>query len=137
MLRTGGGLCGGPQSGLESLLSTASSCWRVCFCRVNRTDCAALTRNTETNYDRITAHAAAQPSSGVSTPPDPESEAIHGEKSAQQTTIATSTDFEAGVTSYPRKSYLQKLSLTGDKPRPNRMLEVFIAPFKGVRKVKA
>lgn len=85
----------------------------------------------ETNYDRVTTAAPAQPASGISTPSDPQAEGIQGEKSVQQTTIATSTDFEAGTTTYPRKTYLQKLSLTGDKPRPNRMLEVFIAPFKG------
>lgn len=40
------------------------------------------------------------------------------------------SDSENGEITWPRKSYWQKLSMK-DKPRPNRILDVAIAPFKG------
>ncbi|KAF2158870.1 hypothetical protein M409DRAFT_30657 [Zasmidium cellare ATCC 36951] len=85
----------------------------------------------ETNYDRVTSPRPTQPPSGISTPSEPPADALPGEKSIKQTTTATTTDLETGQTTYPCKTYLQKLSLTGDKCRPNRLLEISLAPFKG------
>lgn len=49
-----------------------------------------------------------------------------------KTTSATipNSDSENGEVVWPRKTYWQKLSIK-DKPRPNRILDVAIAPFKG------
>lgn len=49
-------------------------------------------------------------------------------KSSPQSTPGS--DIEEGAVTKPRKTYWQKLSLK-DKPRPNRVLDIAIAPFKG------
>lgn len=40
------------------------------------------------------------------------------------------TDYEAGEVQWPRKTFRDKLSLR-DNPRPNRLINIMIAPFKG------
>ncbi|KAF4632780.1 hypothetical protein G7Y89_g5345 [Cudoniella acicularis] len=42
------------------------------------------------------------------------------------------TTIETGQVTYPRKTYLQKLSVI-DKKRPNRILDIMLAPFKFFR----
>lgn len=44
--------------------------------------------------------------------------------------ILTSSDIEEAQVVRPRKTYWQKLALR-DRPRPNRVLEISLAPFKG------
>lgn len=44
--------------------------------------------------------------------------------------IDSSSEVETGQVVYTRKTYWQKLSIV-DKKRPNRMLDIFIGPFKG------
>jgi hypothetical protein len=41
-----------------------------------------------------------------------------------------SADYESGELQWPRKTYRDKLSLK-DKKRPNRLINIMIAPFKG------
>lgn len=94
----------------------------------------------ETNYDR--KHADHAPLNGLKTSG---SQPLDGSKNAptsdmpekatdkvSQTagTVVVASDSEKGELDWPRKSYLNKLSLK-DKPRPNRLLDVALAPFKG------
>lgn len=44
--------------------------------------------------------------------------------------VPSNSDIEEGTILKPRKTYWQKLSLK-DAPRPNRVLDIAIAPFKG------
>lgn len=81
----------------------------------------------ETNYDR---RAESDSLAVEVVGQQPESLVKPDEKSMKQSTAAHATvDVENG-TMYQRKCYWQKLSLK-DKPRPNRMLDIFFAPFKG------
>lgn len=80
----------------------------------------------ETNYDRqhpTRAHPAAQPVSGC---PDVSVKGAEEKISATQ----KDADYEAGDVQWVRKTYMDKLSMI-DKKRPNRILEIMIAPFKG------
>lgn len=83
----------------------------------------------ETNYNRshINTHASivelSRASDGSLAPP------TEKENIELPTFVDSSSEIEASQR-YSRKSYWQKLSLI-DKKRPNRMLDVFIAPFKG------
>lgn len=90
----------------------------------------------ETNYDR--KHAVALPSE---TPLSTTLEKKLGDgelnvesgsdvKHSNTGVNPAQGDVEPGQALWPRKTYLQKLSLK-DKPRPNRLLDVAIAPFKG------
>jgi MFS family permease len=56
-------------------------------------------------------------------------EVADGEKGEKIAPVSTEPPVEVRVT-YPRKTYWQKLSLTGDKKRPNRLLEIMWSPFK-------
>ncbi|KAK4615517.1 hypothetical protein CLAFUW4_10150 [Fulvia fulva] len=83
----------------------------------------------ETNYDRVHSphnHASVEATdapSGLTTPGD--------EKDLKHITTNPTPDIEPGhLTTYTRKTYLSKLYLL-DKPRPNRMLVIFLGPFKG------
>lgn len=40
------------------------------------------------------------------------------------------TDYESGEVQWPRKTFRDKLSIK-DNPRPNRLVNIMIAPFKG------
>lgn len=105
----------------------------------------------ETNYDRRHPEQAPPPSRLEETPnaqppldrsnhPDGEDKPISAhdpeKKGAQQadgpvsTTTMMPSDSELGEVDWPRKSYLDKLSLK-DKPRQNRLLDIALAPFKG------
>lgn len=44
--------------------------------------------------------------------------------------VPPSSDIEEGTVIKPKKTYWQKLSLK-DTPRPNRVLDIAVAPFKG------
>jgi hypothetical protein len=53
------------------------------------------------------------------------------EKAVKSRDVTTSTsEVEKGELRYERKTYWQKLSVI-DKKRPNRMLDILVAPFKG------
>ncbi|KAM3421147.1 hypothetical protein BST61_g1560 [Cercospora zeina] len=85
----------------------------------------------ETNYDRkhITTALPAPPTESVS--PTTATPAAQPEKKSPTPISSSSTSsVEAGEIFYPRKTYPQKLRLL-DSPRPNRMLSIFLAPFKG------
>lgn len=90
----------------------------------------------ETNYDR--KHAVVMPSeTQLSATPEKQSEGGdskgHSESDVKQSGTGESPpqgDMEPGQALWSRKTYLQKLSLK-DKPRPNRLIDVAIAPFKG------
>ncbi|KAI7568626.1 major facilitator superfamily transporter [Hortaea werneckii] len=90
----------------------------------------------ETNFDRPRRHSQDTSPSTSSNSLQPDSDVVdveeHTEKQHPKTeTTATQVlDVEPGQTVYPRKSYWQKLSLL-DKKRPNRMLDIFLAPFRG------
>jgi MFS family permease len=84
----------------------------------------------ETNYDR-TAPVPPTPEPLMeddSTRDEPHPEAKHQESEKSHQT--PSPDIEIGKTTLPRKTYWQKLSLK-DQKRPNRMFDIFLAPFKG------
>lgn len=80
----------------------------------------------ETNYDR--KHDSPPPQA-MPTPTEAPvvSQDVTNEKSTPST---TPEDREAGQIIWPRKSYLDKLGIK-DKKRPNRMINIMIAPFKG------
>lgn len=87
----------------------------------------------ETNYDRKLSHqpsedvqqtSAVLASGGESTTPEKKTAPVISADAE------TSSDVEKGETIYPRKTYWQKLGVV-DKKRPNRMLDILIAPFKG------
>ncbi|CZR64625.1 related to transporter protein HOL1 [Phialocephala subalpina] len=83
----------------------------------------------ETNYDRhlpTSTVSAGASSEEVSETAGDEKVVEAGEK----TIPATDAPVEAGQIAYPRKTYWQKLSVTGDRKRPNRLLEVMWSPFK-------
>ena len=91
----------------------------------------------ETNYDR--KHV--EPSMPiVEAGQDPTPVDIIGTKAAEASEKAPEaktsspgvpgSDSEHGQVVWPRKTYWQKLSLK-DKPRPNRILDIAIAPFQG------
>lgn len=80
----------------------------------------------ETNYDRKHP-ASATPA------PVPEVTGDKGAEASTETKMPTTpvtSDFETGDVQWPRKTYLDKLGIK-DKKRPNRFLDIVIAPFKG------
>lgn len=90
----------------------------------------------ETNFDRPSRHSEESLSSTTSNSLQPNSDVVDVEKHNEKQHPKTGTypaqglDVEPGQTIYPRKSYWQKLSLA-DKKRPNRMFDIFLAPFRG------
>lgn len=80
----------------------------------------------ETNYDRKHDSPPLQ-AMPIPTEAPVVSQDVTNEKSAPST---TPEDREAGQIIWPRKSYLDKLGIK-DKKRPNRMINIMIAPFKG------
>lgn len=95
----------------------------------------------ETNYDRKYAHSPV-PDVEEKAPPNSvldninmsnTEDAVSADKGldskARQPTSPIS-DIEEAQVVCPRKTYLQKLSLK-DRPRPNRILDIALAPFKG------
>ncbi|CVK91874.1 hypothetical protein FPRO04_09124 [Fusarium proliferatum] len=82
----------------------------------------------ETNYDRKHDELPPQRVAPVSQASTQEGDG-DGEKTV--TLDTTSSDLgESAEIQWPRKTYLQKLSIK-DKPRPNRIVQIMIAPFKG------
>lgn len=79
----------------------------------------------ETNYDRKHHTRPQTPSHIIS-----ESAEVSEKSAKEQTPSTSSTDFETGNVHWPKKTYLDKLSIV-DRKRPNRMVEILIAPFKG------
>ncbi|KUJ06784.1 major facilitator superfamily transporter [Mollisia scopiformis] len=77
----------------------------------------------ETNYDRKVSLVESSSDEG-SEPAVMSGDEKAGEKSVPAAVV------ETGQVTYPRKTYWQKLSLTGDKKRPNRLLEIMWSPFK-------
>lgn len=94
----------------------------------------------ETNYDR--KHVDSSVSDAEKAPPSLVPEDIN--KSSTADAVSTdkgldskaspskspSSDIEEAQVVWPRKTYWQKLSLR-DKCRPNRILDIALAPFKG------
>ncbi|KAH7160474.1 major facilitator superfamily transporter [Dactylonectria estremocensis] len=79
----------------------------------------------ETNYDRkhhLQPQEVAQPSPETSASPD--------NQKGEKTVASAQPDYESGEVQWPRKSFKDKLSLK-DKKRPNRVVDIMIAPFKG------
>lgn len=85
----------------------------------------------ETNYDRHHREVIPNTESAVQAPcPSPSSSDGPDEKAVKPIANACDiADIEDG-TIYQHKTFWQKLGFI-DKPRPNRMLDVFLAPFKG------
>lgn len=95
----------------------------------------------ETNYDRKHADSSV-PNAGEKAPPNPILENINmsstedtvsadkGADSKTKPPSSPSSDVEVAQVIWPRKTYLQKLSMR-DTPRPNRILDIALAPFKG------
>lgn len=81
----------------------------------------------ETNYDRLAHHEQAVPESKAETLEVSETDGKAGEKTATPT---SPVDAEIGQVLYPRKTYWQKLGIK-DKKRPNRLIDVAWASFKG------
>lgn len=84
----------------------------------------------ETNYDRVlpaaTFHADDSSNEASAETMTEKSVAVNDKTPATDSATAV----EAGQIMYPRKTYLQKLSLTGDKKRPNRLVAIMVHPFK-------
>lgn len=79
----------------------------------------------ETNYDRKhDAHPPVEIPSATS-----EAQEGSGDPDSKKA-VASQQDREAGEISWPRKTYWDKLSVI-DKKRPNRLLDIMLAPFKG------
>ncbi|KUI63316.1 hypothetical protein VM1G_11063 [Cytospora mali] len=92
----------------------------------------------ETNYDRkhiepSTTEVEEKSKEQVAAA-DAEAKVVNMTEKTPETKTSTptvpSSDSENGEIIWPRKRYWQKLSVK-DKPRPNRILDVAIAPFKG------
>ncbi|CZT14560.1 related to transporter protein HOL1 [Ramularia collo-cygni] len=83
----------------------------------------------ETNYDRSHQNAHAAVPGLVDSAGYLASNSPGKEKSETSNDIDSTSEVEAGQI-YPRKSYWQKLGIV-DKKRPNRMMDIFWAPFKG------
>lgn len=82
----------------------------------------------ETNYDRAAYH---DPPRAVASPQVLEDVADDSKTAKSKASSRPSfEDAETGQVAYPRKSYWQNLSLK-DKKRPNRMVDVAFAAFKG------
>lgn len=82
----------------------------------------------ETNYDRQAPQTTLSAGSSTEAVVDPSSE----KEGAQDYKGSKNPDpavVEMGQVTYPRKTYLQKLSVI-DKKRPNRILEIMWSPFK-------
>ncbi|ETS80696.1 hypothetical protein PFICI_08225 [Pestalotiopsis fici W106-1] len=82
----------------------------------------------ETNYDRKHVATTASQVHAVPSEVAVPSQDAKSEKPAPS--AALPEDREVGQVSWPRKSYMDKLSLK-DKKRPNRLLDIMAAPFKG------
>ncbi|KAK8061230.1 hypothetical protein PG997_015451 [Apiospora hydei] len=87
----------------------------------------------ETNYDRKHSSGGQHPP----TPPQQASSPVVSETQASPLDTESKTpapaapeDREPGEIVWPRKSYLDKLGIR-DKKRPNRLLNIAMAPFKG------
>jgi MFS family permease len=78
----------------------------------------------ETNYDRK------HPAPHMNTQEDANTVDNTSGKEIEPKARATDSDFESGEIQWPRKSYWNKLSLK-DKKRPNRFLDILVAPFIG------
>lgn len=86
----------------------------------------------ETNYDRPAASTSTTLSSSASSSSiDAVTPVDGGEKAIKDAKVEPDTS--AGQVAYPRKTYAQKLSLFGDKKRPNRILDIMWSPFKFFR----
>lgn len=87
----------------------------------------------ETNYDRIPDKAAMRGSAPASQSPHtaiPEASATFQKSKSKHSSRVPPEACETGEVLWPRKSYLDKLGIK-DKKRPNRLLDIAIAPFKG------
>lgn len=94
----------------------------------------------ETNYDRKHPEhlhlsrldpPGPQPFDESKEAPSPNGPGEKSDKIPQNSQPAViASDSEKGEVDWPRKRYLEKLSLK-DKRRPNRILDVALAPFKG------
>lgn len=92
-------------------------------------------RDQETNYDRIHTppHAPItqlHPPPQDNTPTTTEKPQPTPPTAIDTTTTSSSSPSLESNQLHPRKSLWQKLSIL-DKKRPNRMLDIFLAPFKG------
>lgn len=92
----------------------------------------------ETNYDRkhqsdVAKYASKESKSTVELQPVGEAPAASTDlkkANAEDVKPLESTDYETGEVQWPRKTFRDKLSLR-DNPRPNRLVNIMIAPFKG------
>ena len=94
----------------------------------------------ETNYDRKPADDSVPDAEEKAPNPvleninvDSTTDAASADKgldSKARPPTSPSSDIEEAQVIKPRKTYWQKLSLR-DRPRPNRVLDVALAPFKG------
>lgn len=87
----------------------------------------------ETNYDRVPGHASTRGPAATwqsMTTIVPETRATFQAAQAKDSSAAPSKACEPGEVLWPRKSYMDKLGIK-DKKRPNRLLDIAIAPFKG------
>lgn len=104
----------------------------------------------ETNYDRRTTHSSLSSSQAslevvgdsalFTSEKDAAKDGVHvsdpasldDKKHSEDHNPIDSAAAEVGQIAYPRKTYWQKLSVV-DKKRPNRMLDIMVAPFKFFR----
>lgn len=96
----------------------------------------------ETNYDRKHADSSVPDAEEKAPPPNSilenanlssSADAVSADKgpdSKARPPTSPSSDIEEAQVVWPRKTYWQKLSLR-DTPRPNRVLDIALAPFKG------
>lgn len=89
----------------------------------------------ETNYDRnLASRTSTMAASSEASSPSESIIHVQTTKEKSQPEApnpdAHSMDVEQGETIYHRKTYWEKLGVV-DKKRPNRLLDIFLAPFKG------
>jgi MFS family permease len=93
----------------------------------------------ETNYDRPSVSSMLSSSHSSSSVPAAKDNEVDESGSGSETKkmpkeeAVVEADSDFGQVIYPRKTYLQKLSLWGDKKRPNRILDIMWSPFKFFR----
>lgn len=103
--------------------------WCSIFCAIGFVYCFLFME--ETNYDRVHAIHQANDNEPMVVKVSQEVATTSKEKSASDGITPQATeDREAGEIIWPRKTYWDKLGFN-DKKRPNRLLPIMLAPFKG------
>ena len=121
-------LCGKLAPMLSGLINVGMGWeWTLYWCAIWNAMCVVYCffLLEETNYDRKHDHTHPQQSAESFG-----NEETQGDEKTARTGSRSPDLGESAEVQWPRKTYLDKLSIK-DKKRPNRLLDIFIAPFKG------